>query len=262
MNSLIALSVSGLFVKYQGNTILKDINFSLGRGEFVGLLGPNGAGKTTLLHTITGFIRSYKGNVQILGKDVKALSSRERAKKISLLPQLVESPFFYSVKDIVLMGRYASSGNKDGNLDWHVDNALRICGILHLKNRAFSRLSGGEKRLVLLARCLCQDSPILLLDEATSSLDIRRKIEVFETLRQEACKNDRTILIVVHDINLASLYLDRLIFIKNGRIIKDGPVKEVLSERNLNDIYETRTRVIEHPEYDRPAVLFLPEKSY
>ncbi len=159
------------------------------------------------------------------------------------------------------MGRYAGRGNKDRSPYRYVDSALETCGIFHLRDRAFTKLSGGEKRLVLLARCLCQNSPILLLDEATSSLDIRRKIEVFEILRQESRKNGRTVLIVVHDINLASLFLDRLIFIKNGSIVKDGPVKEVLSEENLNDIYETRTRVINHPDYVRPAVLFLPEKS-
>ncbi len=252
-----AISLKGLTYCAGGQTILRDITFGLPRGELIGILGPNGAGKTTLLKTITGFLRPSHGQITVLGRNLYSMTPVERARKMALLPQNLEIPFSFSAQEMVAMGRYCHPGRED-EIHAKAARAMDACGISHLAHRPFSSLSGGERRLVLLARCLCQDSPIFLLDEATASLDIRRKMEVFELLRQEVNVEGRTVVIVVHDINLASLYLDRLLFIKDGNLIGQGTVKELLHSSFLSEVFETRTIVMDHPECNRPVVLFSP----
>lgn len=255
-----ALSVKGLTYCAGGQTILKDITFGLPRGELIGILGPNGAGKTTLLKTITGFLRPSQGKITVLGCSLHSMTPVERARSMALLPQNMEVPFSFSAKEMVSMGRYCHLG-KGNDTKAKAESALDACGIGYLAHRPFSSLSGGERRLVLLARCLCQDSPIFFLDEATASLDIRRKMEVFELLRREVHLKGRTVVIVVHDINLASLYLDRLLFIKDGKVAGQGTVKELLHSGFLSEVFETRTIVMNHPECNRPVVLFSPSKG-
>ncbi len=249
-----------LSVNVGSKTILKDINLKLPQGQLIGILGPNGAGKTTLLRAITGFLPLTSGHIKVMGMDLEALSAKERARIMAHLPQNLETPFHFKVLDVVAMGRYAHN-DREAEAREKAMKALSICQIAHLASRSFVNLSGGEKRLVLLARCLCQDSPFLLLDEATSSLDIRRKLEVFELLKDQVAEKRRTILIVIHDINLASLYLDRLLFIKQGKIIGNGPVKDVLNSDYLTQVFETKTIVMDHPECNRPAVLFSPRRN-
>ncbi len=255
-----ALEISGLTLEINGNTILKDISLKLPAGELIGILGPNGAGKSTLLSAITGFLPAARGYIEVFGKDLKTLSAKDRAKAMALLPQSLETPFHFRAMDVVMMGRYAHGVSVQGDHRTAME-ALELCGIGHLAHRSFISLSGGERRLVLLARCLCQDSPLFLLDEVTSSLDIRRKMEVFELLKHQVSKEGRSIVIVIHDINLASLYLDRLLFLKNGSIMGQGTVEKILNSSYLSRVFETRTIVIEHPECNRPAVLFSPPKK-
>ncbi len=251
----VAIDIQGLFIRAGERIILSDISCSLPKGEFIGILGPNGAGKTTLLRAITGFIPTKNGQIKLSGTPLSSLTPIQRALKMAFLPQNLDTPFHFKVLDIVTMGRYAygSSGQEARKL---ATKALDRCGIGHLSERSFTSLSGGERNLALLARCLCQDSPIFLLDEAASNLDIRRKIDVFELLRWEVREKGRTVVIVIHDINLASLYLDRLIFIKDGKIACHGTVKQVIEAKYLTRVFETRTIVMNHPECDRPAVLF------
>ncbi len=248
------IEIKELSVAYGKRHIIKGINLNLPKGELIGILGPNGAGKTTLIHAISGFLKS-DGVVNIFGRDLRQLSSKERASLISLLPQTTETPFLFSVLDIVKMGRFIKDESDEEKTEVAL-RSLRRCSIEKFAHRPFMQLSGGEKRLVLLARCLCQDSPLFLLDEATSNLDIKRKIQVFEILRQEVKENRRSILIVIHDINLASMYLDRLIFMKNGSIIKAGKVNDVITEKILTEVFETNIILIKHPQMNRPAVLF------
>ncbi len=255
-----AIEVRGLTICARGRAILKDITFDLPRGEMIGILGPNGAGKTTLLKTITGYLSPVSGRVTLFGMDIDSMTPSQRAMNMAIVPQNIEVPFQFSVMEIVSMGRYCHDEGLEETMA-AAQHAMDACGIGHLAQRSFDRLSGGERRLVLISRCLCQDSPLFLLDEATSGLDIRRKLEIFELLRREARGKARTIVIVLHDINLASLYLDRLFFIKNGEMAGQGTVEELLSGSYLSDLFETRTIVTEHPECDRPAVLFSPPRG-
>jgi len=253
------IEVKNLRVSYGRHLVIKGLNLYLPKGELIGILGPNGAGKTTLIHSISGFLKA-EGTINIFGKNLKDLSSKERAALISLLPQTIQTPFLFSVIDIVKMGRFIKDEPDEKKREIAL-KALNRCNIEHFAQRPFLHLSGGERQLVLLARCLCQNSPIFLLDEATSNLDIKRKIQVFEILRQEVERNKRSILIVIHDINLASMYLDRLIFIKDGLVVKSGAVNEVVSERVIKDVFEANAIVIKHPQVQRPAVLFSKPNS-
>ncbi len=255
-----ALEISDLMFEIDGRVILKEINLKFPAGELIGILGPNGAGKSSLIGVMTGFFPISKGQIKVFGKDLRSISAKDRAKTMALLPQSLETPFHFRAKDVVMMGRYAYATSMQEAYSMAMD-ALGLCGIRHLADRSFLNLSGGERRLVLLARCLCQNSPIFLLDEATSSLDIRRKMEVFELLKDQVCQKNRSIIIVIHDINLASLYLDRLIFLKNGSIVGQGSVGEILDSKYLSKVFETRTIVMKHPECNRPVVLFSPPKK-
>ncbi len=258
-----AIETKDLSLRVNGRLLLDGVSIKVPKGQITGILGPNGAGKTTLLKALTGFVPVTKGEINIFEDSLSSLSVSQRAKRLAHLPQNLETPFHYEALDIVMMGRYAhSKGSKeDREAKSLAQEALAKCNVGHLAHRSFTNLSGGEKKLVLLARCLCQDSPIFLLDEVTSSLDIKRKMEVFELLRREVVQKGRTVLVVIHDINLASLYLDRLIFLKGGKVIGQGNVREILDDGYLTRVFETRTLVIQHPECNRPAVLFSPPGS-
>ena len=255
-----AIETYRLALRTNGRLLLDDVSIKIPKGQITGILGPNGAGKTTLLKALSGFARATSGQIAIFGQALSSLSVGQRAKRLAHLPQNLETHFHFEALDIVMMGRYAHSKGASHERDGEelARKALERCNISHLAHRSFANLSGGEKKLVLLARCLCQDSPIFLLDEVTSSLDIRRKMEVFELLRDEVESNGRTVVVVIHDINLASLYLDRLIFLKRGKVIGQGDVMEILDDSYLTRVFGTRTVVIPHPECNRPAVLFSP----
>ena len=258
------VDITGLDVFYGRLQALKDISLKIYPGEMVGILGPNGSGKTTLLHSIMGLIPSASGSIRLWGRDLSSYSSKEKARVASLLPQTTETPFPFPVLDVVLMGRYPflklwqGYSNKDIEV---AQQAMEKTGVAHLSGRPFRQLSGGERQSVLLARSFAQGSRLLLLDEATSSLDIRRKIEVFDLLLQENNRNNRTVLSVLHDINLASMYLNRLIFLKEGRLVAEGKTEEVLTPEILGDVYETRVLVENHPVTGRPFILFLTGNS-
>ncbi len=258
------VDITGLDVFYGRLQALKDISLKIYPGEMVGILGPNGSGKTTLLHSIMGLIPSASGSIRLWGRDLLSYSSKEKARIAALLPQTTETPFPFPVSDVVLMGRYPflklwqGYSNKDLEA---AQQAMEKTGVKHLSGRPFRQLSGGERQSVLLARSFAQGSRLLLLDEATSSLDIRRKIEVFDLLLQENNRNNRTVLSVLHDINLASMYLNRLIFLKEGRLVAEGKTEEVLTPEILGDVYETRVLVENHPVTGRPFILFLTGNS-
>ncbi len=229
-------------------------------GEFVGLLGPNGSGKTTLIHTLAGLLPPRRGAVFLQGQPLAGLPSRRRARTMAVVPQSTEVRFPFTCLEVVLMGRYPHRRRRFSLEPEDLATALRAMEATttgHLAERPVTEVSGGERQRVIIARALAQEPALLLLDEATSSLDVRKKVEIFDLL-QRLNHQGLTVLCAMHDLNLAALYCQRLLFLKDGRLAEEGPTEQVFTAATLARIYDTPMEVQTHPGYGRPYALTLP----
>jgi iron complex transport system ATP-binding protein len=232
------LACESLDCGYIDRVVLKHVNLVLGAGEIVAVLGPNGSGKSTLLKTVAKSLPPLGGRVLIEGQDLAGLRFAEAAQRVSYVPQEELPPFRFHVRDIVTMGRLARS---PGLLDTAEDReaataAMTRTNAIDLEHRVVTELSGGERQRVLLARALAQDTPLLLLDEPTAHLDARHQVEATRLLRELAA-DGRTMLVAVHDLNLAGVLAHRAILIADGGIAAEGAVREVLESERLDEVY-------------------------
>ncbi len=255
------IQAEGLNLGYGERLVLKDLNFRVAAGEFVGILGPNGSGKSTLMHALCGLLAPREGRISIKDRRLEDITSRVRAQILAVVPQSSDMRFPFSCLEIVLMGRYPRRRRwgslRDDDLLWAL-KSMRRTTTEHLQDRPVTEVSGGERQRVVIARALAQDPEFLLLDEATSSLDVRKKLEIFEILKFLNATRGLTVLCAMHDLNLAALYCGRLMFIKDGGIIQDGPTEEVFTPEVLARVYQTPMEVIRHPGHQRPYAVMLP----
>ncbi len=223
-----------------GRPILKDVVLEVAQGEICAVLGPNGAGKSTLIRVLAGLTRPDAGQVRLLGSDVGQLTRREIAQRVAVVPQSSTMPVGFSVREVVLMARAPHQGwrmQPSGDDQAIVDEALRSCSLD--PEREAATLSGGEKRRISLACALAQRAPILALDEAASYLDVRHSIELHEVLVREVRLRNLTCVMVMHDLNLASQFADRVVLLAQGRIQADGPVTDVMTYARLKALFDT-----------------------
>lgn len=256
-----AVSVSAICCGYAGHDVLKDVSFTVERGDFVGILGPNGAGKSTLVFALSGIVPVREGRIEILGTDLEQLRLKERARRIAVITQDGDIRLPFSCREVVAMGRYPHKKRwqMDSREDSEaVEKALALTDTEVLADRLIGAVSGGEKQRVLMAKSLAQETPVLILDEATSAMDIHRKLQIFKVLDGLNREAHLTVMAVLHDVNLAALFCRRLIFLKNGCIEADGSVEEVLTPEILEKIYETRVIVQEINGSRKKQVIFLP----
>jgi iron complex transport system ATP-binding protein len=241
--------------------VLRDVNLRIPAGEMVGVLGPNGSGKTTLLHVLNGILPPREGWVRVSGRDLGGSSARWRARIMASVAQNAAVTFPFRCLSVVLMGRYPHlprwGGTTARDRERAMD-AMEQTGTLSLADRLINEVSGGEAQRVVIARALAQAPSVLLLDEATSSLDVARKIQIFDLLLEKNRREGTTVVCAMHDLNLAALYCDRLIFVKDGGIALDGPTGKLFTSRNLSRIYETRVMVSRHPVTGSPQAHFVP----
>lgn len=258
------IQVTDLNLGYEKRPVLTGLNFRVDPGEFVGLLGPNGSGKSTLLQALSGLLPPQGGSIRLHDRRLGSLASRHRAQTLAVVPQSSEVRFPFACLEIVLMGRYPHRQRlgalTDEDLLWAL-KSMRRTTTEHLQERPVTEVSGGEHQRVVIARALAQDPQILLLDEATSSLDVRKKLEIFEILKLLNETRGLTVLCAMHDLNLAALYCRRLIFLKDGGILEDGPTEEVFTPEVLARLYDTPMEVGRHPMHQRPYALMLPLTS-
>jgi iron complex transport system ATP-binding protein len=254
------LNIENIGFGYHRRIILNGISLSLRGGEFLGFLGPNGSGKSTFLKTLLGFLKPLRGRIVFSGtpgtRDT-AFTQAERSRVMAFVPQHAVPPASFSVRDLLLMGRlphikdrWAGYGKEDKQ---RVEKILDLLGIASMADRNVMSLSGGEMQKVIIGRCLVQEGEILLLDEATSGLDLNHSIEIMELMRKKA-EEGKIILAVLHDLNLASQYCDRIVFLKDGRIRYQGSPAEILTEGVVKEIYGIQA-VVRTDEYGRPFVL-------
>jgi len=258
------LEIKNLVCGYVEKEIIKQVSFSAKEGEFLGIIGPNGSGKTTLLRSITGLLKYWEGEVLYNGRNISKIPLREFAQNVAVLPQILNINFSFTVQQLVLMGRYPylkkfqSINKKDLDI---AKNSMSLTDISHLTERRVGELSGGEWQRVLIAQALTQEPKLLLLDEPTTHLDITHQIETLDLVKKLNEEKGLTIVVVLHDLNLASEYCEKIIMLENGEIYREGTPEEVLTYKNIEEVYKTIVVVIENPVSKKPHVVLIPGKE-
>jgi iron complex transport system ATP-binding protein len=255
-------SARALSFAYGGHPVLDDVTLDIFPGELVGVIGPNGAGKSTLLRVLAGSLAPGKGSVRFLGDALKEGDPRALARKIAMLPQSLDTPFPYSVEEFVTMGRYPYSegrfsyGDEDRRI---VAMTLEMLDLNHLSGRPVNALSEGERQKVYLAQCIVQEPRALLLDEPVSHLDIRHQLRTMEWL-DELHGEGLTVVMVLHDLNLAAEFCSRIVLLSGGRVFADGTPEETLTYGNIEAVYETVVVVRRNPYSGKPFIVPVSKK--
>ncbi len=242
------ISASGLRFFYGRRRILDAVDLDAPQGRVLGLVGPNGSGKTTLLRTLYASLKPKHGAVLIDGEQLGTLSAREVARRVAVVVQETPGDLPLLVSDMVLLGRTphrSAFAGRRGDDEHVAAAALEQVGALHLAGESFDGLSGGERQRVLIARALAQESTHLLLDEPTNHLDVRYQHEVLDLARQLATMGGRTVIVVLHDLNLAAGYCDQVLLLNHGAVVAAGTPAEVLTPEHLEPVYEVAVRRIE-----------------
>jgi iron complex transport system ATP-binding protein len=228
---------------------LDQISVLVERGSLTGLLGPNGCGKTTLLKLLSGVLQPHHGVVSLNGLSLAGRSRRDIARHLAVVPQETHPAFDYTVMEMVLMGRHPHLGafQLEGPSDLALArDAMTATGTAHLAPRAYMTLSGGEKQRVVIASALTQSPDVLLLDEPTASLDLGYQLEVAALLRRLNLERGVTMVLATHDLNLAASLCDRLILMREGRVVAQGPTRDVLTAASIRRIYDVEADVSFH----------------
>ncbi len=252
------LILSDVHAGYQDNDILKGITAEIGSGEFVGIVGPNGCGKTTLLRTISRSLKPKFGEISLDGINVYSISARDFARKVGVVPQETWVAFEFTVMEVVMMGRTPWLGrfSVESNHDREMAiDAMRRTGTEELADRQANALSGGERQRVMLARALAQEPDVLLLDEPTSHLDINYQFEMMDLVKGLNRRTGVTVVAVLHDLNLAAQYCDRILMVGKGIIEAVGTPEQVITPENIENVYGASVWVRKHPTTHRPYVI-------
>jgi len=252
--------VKDLKFKYDEKWVLDRVSFEVREGEIFGIIGPNGSGKTTLLKLLSRVLIPDQGEIRIKGKNILEMGQREIAQTIGVVPQDTYFPFPFTVSEVVLMGRapWLSGFGFESSEDLQIaSHAMALTNTFSFSDRLIFELSGGEKQRAIIARALAQEPQVLLLDEPTAYLDIGHQIEIYDLMKKLNAERGITLVIVSHDLNLASEYSDRLILLDNGKIHKTGTPGEVITEENLSKVYQSKVLVEENPITGAPRVTLL-----
>jgi iron complex transport system ATP-binding protein len=239
------LEIKNLSFNVGERKILNDINFSVRDGEIVGIIGPNGAGKTTFLKSINGIIEEIKGEILFNGKNIKEYDKKNLARHISFMNQNTNVGFDFSCLDIVVLGRYPYLKRFQEYSDEDREKAKKYMektNTLKFQDRMITELSGGERQRVLFAKTLTQESELILLDEPTASLDMKYEEEIFSIISQMR-EERKSVIAIIHNLRVAMKYCTRLILLNDGKIIGDGTPQEIVTEKNLRDIYGVEAKV-------------------
>ncbi|MNK25459.1 Hemin import ATP-binding protein HmuV [compost metagenome] len=253
------IELKGVTKRIGLKTVLRNLNLKIEQGQFLGIIGPNGSGKTTLLHTISGVEEIEAGEVDIDGRSVGSYKRRELARKLAVLQQDGIPNIAYPVEDVIEMGRFPF-------LDWlgrdHSPDASQVLDRIMTKldlnslaGRPVDELSGGQRQRVALGKVMAQQPRVLLLDEPTTYLDIRYQLQFMELVSEWQKDEDLTVVAVMHDLNLASMYCDRLIVLQEGSIAAEGTPQDILTPETLRRVFEVQSALAEHPDLGVPQIM-------
>jgi iron complex transport system ATP-binding protein len=255
---MIELEMRNVTLAYDHHPVMEDITLKVAPGELVGLIGPNGSGKSTIIKALSHIITPQSGRILIDRRNINEIPRRELACLVGVVPQLPLLPSAFTAFEIVLMGRNPHMGlfQSEGKRDWEMArDAMKKTGTVELANRYVNELSGGEIQCLLIARVLVQETRSILLDEPTANLDIGRQVEILDLIKKLCTENHLSVLAAIHDLNLAAQYCNRLLLIKDRRIHAEGTPPEVITERNIREVYGAENCVYTHPVNRLPTVL-------
>lgn len=244
------LRFENITVSYGERDVIRDFSCTVNRGEFVSLIGPNGSGKSTLIHAVTGIVEPKAGEIYVAGRNNKSMSARERAQITAVVPQNFHANFAFKAKEIVAMGRHPFLGRmqSESTEDYKIiDEALAETGTLHLRERKITQLSGGERQRIIISAALAQQPQLLILDEPTNHLDIQYTLEIMQLMRKLNREKGITIFAVLHDINMAARFSDRIVVLNQGEKVQEGPSREIISEDILKPVYKIDLVVRDNP---------------
>ncbi|HTY90886.1 MAG TPA: ABC transporter ATP-binding protein [Methanocella sp.] len=240
------VKLDGISVKYGKYKAIEDVSFEVGPGEVVSIIGPNGSGKSTIIKSIAQIIQLASGKIYIDGRDLSAIGLPEIAKMIGYVPQNFHYLFFSNVMETVLLGRKPhikwNVSQKDLDI---VQKALENMGITSMAGKFMDELSGGEKQKVYIARTLAQEPQLYLLDEPTSNLDLKHQIEVLEITKKLTKDQGASMIVALHDLNLAMKYSDKVAMMQKGRLFAFGKPEDVLTVQNINHVYGVEAVIVE-----------------
>jgi iron complex transport system ATP-binding protein len=276
MSSPSVYEVRSLFFRYgsalaESPWALSNIHLEINPGEMLGIVGPNGSGKTSLLKLLAKILRPQKGNITLYGRSLEAATQNEVARQVALVPQDNQPTFSFSVAETVLMGRFPHKHRSrwdygfgwDSPEDWAIArDAMVTMDVAHLTERSVTDLSGGERQRTVIARALAQTPNVLLLDEPTAFLDLQHQLEICSVLRSLREHRGLTIVIVSHDLNIASQYCDRIAVLKDGLMFAIGSPKEVLRPDVLQRVYGCAVLIDAHPQSGLPRITLPREDVY
>ncbi|HOP85619.1 MAG TPA: ABC transporter ATP-binding protein [Syntrophorhabdaceae bacterium] len=253
----ILFSLKDISFSYKDKKVLRGLNLDIEKGVFTGIIGPNGSGKSTLIRIMAGFLTPEEGTVLFKGQDIKKYHVKDLARDIAVLPQSMDVFYPYKVEDFIAIARYP-------HLQWSFSNAkkdsdfiafiMEIMEISYLKDRRITELSQGEAQRVFIAQCIVQDPMVILLDEPVSHFDIKYQMKTLEIL-DSFNKEGMTVVVVLHDLNLASEFCKKIVLISEGAIYKEGEPNEVLTYENIEDVYKTVVVVKENPISGKPYII-------
>ncbi len=255
------LKLENITLGYDKQIILKDISLSAHRGELLGVIGPNGSGKSTLLRGICRTLTPSAGRILIDEQDIANISRGELARLVAVVPQTPNLPDTFTAFEIVLMGRtphlkrFRFESRNDFDIAWW---AMEITGTQPLAERQMDQISGGQKQLLTIARAMAQEPKLILLDEPTAHLDINYQVETLDFIRGLCLKQNLAAVAVLHDLNLAAQYCDRLVLLNNGVIFAEGTPHEVITEENIQEVYGAHVCISPHPVNKLPSTLIMP----
>ncbi|MBN2109501.1 MAG: ABC transporter ATP-binding protein [Methanosarcinaceae archaeon] len=257
---MVKITINDLSFGYASTKILENISVDIHKSSFVSIVGPNGAGKSTFLKCINKILTPDRGDIHIDRRNIRQMKRMEVARNIAYVPQSSNRVFPTTVFEMVLMGRRPHLGWFSNETDkekvWHV---LEEMGLDELALRNFDELSGGQQQKILIARALAQETGVILLDEPTSNLDIWHQLDVMENVKWLVNNRNVTALMVVHDLNMASKYSDRILMMKNGRIVSVGDPVSVLTCENIEKVYGVEAHV--HTHEGIPYVMPLKQRG-
>ena len=254
-----ALHADAVTAGYGARVVLHECTLAITRGEVVAIVGPNGAGKSTLLRALAGLLRPSSGSVRLDGVDIATLGRRELARRIAVVPQIFDTLFPFTVREVVSLGRTARLGTFGGasrDDAAAVDRAIADLDLADLASRRIDRLSGGERQRAVLAMALAQETDVLLLDEPTVHLDPAHQVAMLRLVRNLACARGFAVAAVLHDLNLAASMATRIAVVTDGRVVCDAPPETVISAALVRDVFGPGLAVGRHD--GRPVVLPAP----
>ncbi len=236
----------GITKRYGSATVLSDVSLTIYPGKITSIIGPNGAGKSTLLNILSRLDKTNEGSVLVEGKAIQEWPPNDLAKKLSILKQANQINVRMTIRDLVSFGRFPHSQGRLTQTDWeHVDGSIQHLGLTEIQDKLLDHVSGGQRQRALIAMVVAQDTDCIFLDEPLNSLDMRHSVEMMKTLRKLASSLGKAVVVVLHDINFASCYSDQVVVLKNGRLVSQGSVNEILKEDLIEEVFGLEVRIEE-----------------